>query len=74
MDQIVPHVYRRPGAGLCSCQGIKVVLSNKKKRVRCPECGRRMIARTIVCSAGCCVDYVIPPHKPKEWYKKKVKL
>lgn len=59
---------------LCPCQGIEVEITNNKKRVRCPECGRRMIAKTTACGCGrgceCWIKYTIPPHKPKEWYKK----
>lgn len=35
----------------------------KKMRIRCPHCKRRMIAKVIVCSIGCCVEYIVPPHK-----------
>lgn len=35
----------------------------KKMRVRCPHCKRRMIAKVVVCSVGCCVEYILPPHK-----------
>lgn len=59
---------------LCPCVGVPVTPTNNKKRVRCPECGRRMIARAQSCGCGrgceCWIEYVIPPHKPKGWYKK----
>lgn len=35
----------------------------KRMRVRCPHCKRRMIAKVVVCSVGCCVEYTLPPHK-----------
>ncbi len=35
----------------------------KRKRVRCPECKRRMIAKVNVCSDGCCISFLIPKHK-----------
>lgn len=60
---------------VCSCMGEKVVPENKRGRFRCPTCKRRMIARHVRChcGVGChCVDYyVVPPHKPKGYYKKK---
>jgi len=39
-----------------------------KKRIRCPICGRRIEVGVI---DGSCV---LPPHKPKMWYKKKKKV
>ena len=42
----------------------------KHVRVACPECGRRMIGWAAVCHDGCCVEYTVPPHKPKCWWKK----
>ena len=45
----------------------------RKKRVKCPTCGRKLWAWASICHDGCCVTYVIPPHKKKGWWKKKLK-
>jgi hypothetical protein len=42
----------------------------KPKRVKCPQCGRKMWAAIRVCNDGCCVIYCVPPHKIKGWWKK----
>ena len=41
----------------------------KRKRIQCPECGRRVIARVSFCHDGCCIYYSLPRHKPKRWWK-----
>lgn len=47
------------------------------KYVRCPKCGRRVKPRLYDChyhiGATPCWHYYIPPHKIKEWWKKKNK-
>ncbi len=39
------------------------------KKVKCPECGRRVKQRIIFCHDGCCVIYVMPRHKRRGWQK-----
>lgn len=41
----------------------------KRKRVKCPECKRRLMTSVQACDDGCCVGHSIPPHKPKGWWK-----
>ena len=43
----------------------------KRPRMKCPQCGRKIIASVRVCDDGCCIIFYIPPHKPKGWWKKK---
>ena len=45
----------------------------KRPRVQCPVCKRRMKANIRVCSDGCCIAFMVPRHKVKEWWKKKKK-
>jgi len=45
-------------------------VEQKRVRVTCPECGRRMIGWMAVCDDGCCVRYTVPRHKVKGWWKK----
>lgn len=42
----------------------------KRKRVKCPVCGRRMWGFITSCDDGCCLFYLVPPHKKKKWWKK----
>jgi len=42
-----------------------------RKKVKCPECGRKLYPRIGFCEDGCCVLTRIPPHKKKGWWKKK---
>jgi hypothetical protein len=42
----------------------------KRVRVQCPECGRRMFAWAAYCDDGCYVSYIVPKHKKKAWWKK----
>lgn len=42
---------------------------NKRKRIKCPKCGRRVFARISFCHDGCCTIYSLPPHKRKHWWK-----
>ena len=46
--------------------------AKRPTRVRFPTCGRRFVVRVVVQPTGERV-FMLPPHKPKEWYKKKVK-
>ena len=43
----------------------------KRKRLKCPRCGRRLMSSVRVCDDGCCVYHSIPSHKPKDWWKTK---
>lgn len=46
-------------------------LSNIKRiRMKCPDCGRRIMSSITNCHDGCCFWHVLPPHKPKDWWKK----
>lgn len=38
----------------------------KRKRVKCPECKRRLLTSVRSCSDGCCVRHSIPPHVHKK--------
>ncbi len=44
------------------------------KRVKCPECGRKVKQRIVPCTCGfddaCEFTISIPPHKVKGWFKK----
>jgi DNA-directed RNA polymerase subunit RPC12/RpoP len=51
---------------MCSKHGQR--LPDDTKRVRCPECGRRVMARLVVIRGH--DRKVMPPHKVKGWYKK----
>lgn len=42
----------------------------KRYRVKCPECGRKLMTSVSLCDDGCCIYHRIPPHKPKGWWKK----
>lgn len=44
----------------------------KRKRVRCPVCGRKMWGWAYIQDCG--VEYKIPPHKRKGWWKKRKKV
>ena len=46
-------------------------IAKKPKRIRCPICKRRFVVRVTVMADGNKV-FLLPPHKPKEWYKKKI--
>ncbi|MHA2064122.1 MAG: hypothetical protein ACXABY_07050 [Candidatus Thorarchaeota archaeon] len=40
-------------------------------RVKCPECGRRMIGQAMYCDDACCIFIRVPPgHKRKGWWKR----
>jgi len=43
----------------------------KRKRLKCPECGRRVLSSVRLCHDGCCIIHTLPMHKPKGWWKKK---
>ena len=42
----------------------------RRKRVKCPTCGRKMWAAIRTCHDGCCIYHCVPPHKVKGWWKK----
>lgn len=46
---------------------------NKRIRVTCSRCGRRMFMRLTFCSDGCCEIYRLPRHKIKYYWKPKVR-
>ena len=42
----------------------------KRKRLPCPNCGRRLLSSVELCHDACCIIHSIPDHKPKNWWKK----
>lgn len=42
----------------------------KRLRLKCPQCGRRLLSSVRTCDDGCCILHFIPPHKPRGWWKK----
>ena len=42
---------------------------NRRKRVKCPKCGRKIFLRVSFCHDGCCEYLHIPLHKRKHWWK-----
>lgn len=88
MDRVLASSNLVSGIGdkmneMCSHYGEKTKVTVKagigpdpvSKRVKCPECGRRVKQRIVPCSCGhiyaCEWTISIPPHKIKGWYKKK---
>lgn len=45
----------------------------KRRRLKCPECGRRMMSSVILDEDFDYIHHYIPPHKPKGWWKKSKK-
>lgn len=45
----------------------------KRKRLKCPRCGRRVWSSISTCHDGCCVLHFLPPHKSKGWWKRRKK-
>lgn len=45
----------------------------KRIRIKCPDCGRRVMSSISTCHDGCCIYHNLPPHKPKGWWKKEKK-
>lgn len=43
----------------------------KRMRLTCDTCRRKIVSSIKICEDGCCVNHVIPPHKPKGWWKRK---
>ena len=43
----------------------------KRMRLVCPKCKRKILASVRTCEDGCCLYQVLPPHKPKLWWKKR---
>jgi len=44
----------------------------QRRRVKCPDCGRKIFAQTKLSDDGDLV-FLIPPHKIKGWWKKSAK-
>lgn len=42
----------------------------KRKRLKCPRCGRRVMSSVSTCRDGCCVTHYLPAHKPRRWWKR----
>jgi len=45
----------------------------KRKRVKCPQCGRCLWGWAVIGHDGDFYYYAVPPHKVKKWWKKKGK-
>lgn len=45
----------------------------KRKRLKCPNCKRRVLSSIRADHDGYDVFHDLPPHKPKGWWKKKSK-
>jgi hypothetical protein len=45
----------------------------KRIRLECPVCGRRMLSSVEMNHDGDYIIHSLPPHKPKEWWKKHTK-
>lgn len=45
------------------------VVIGKRKKLKCPKCGRRVTPMVSMCHDGCCYFLSLPKHKPKEWWK-----
>lgn len=43
--------------------------SQKRTRVKCPECGRRMWGWATISHDAEIVHYSVPPHKRKRWWR-----
>lgn len=54
--------------------GDKRQLGVKRIRLQCKICKRRLWASVSVCGDGCHVIFSMPPHKPKGWWKKRIKI
>jgi hypothetical protein len=52
---------------------IASLVIGKRKKLKCPKCGRKLTPQVNMCDDGCCFWLILPPHKPKEWWKKKKK-
>lgn len=46
----------------------------KRKRLKCPSCGRRLLSSVSTCHDGCCVLHFLPAHKSKGWWKRRKKF
>ena len=46
------------------------VVGVKRSKAKCEKCGRKIVPSIRTCEDGCCVILIIPPHKPKRWWKK----
>jgi len=59
-----------PGLGWCWFTGAFRPKWIKRPRMRCPKCGRRLVASVELEHDGLDLIFSIPPHKPKKWWKK----
>jgi hypothetical protein len=41
----------------------------KRKRLKCSVCKRRLMSSVRYCDDGCHILHILPPHKPKGWWK-----
>ena len=62
-------IFSEPGAD--PWQNRHSVKGIKRIKIQCEICGARVQSSIRNCHDGCCVMHVIPPHKPKFWWKKK---
>ena len=42
----------------------------KRIKMKCELCGAKVTSSISSCHDGCCASHVMPPHKPKGWWKK----
>lgn len=45
-------------------------LAQRRTKVQCPLCGRRLVGWATISHDGYIVRYVVPPHKKKGWWKR----
>lgn len=43
----------------------------RRRRMKCPACGRRLMSSVRPCDDGCHVIHSLPPHKRKGWWQRK---
>lgn len=74
-DKMCPYQDKHGDRGLAvSSRAVEISEKNwkqKRVRVKCPECGRRMWGWCVISHDGEILHYAVPPHKKKGWWKKK---